>query len=267
MRPGRPSFTAGWVAAQRLRLDHQRPVIAGGDRDAERQLYLGFPRLLRVAAVRPTGMAARTAFFDNETIRAIEGDIEQVVILGAGYDGRALRFRHGEMRWVEVDFPSTQVDKRRRLEALGVPLSHLRFAAVDLMSADLEAALDQAGHLRDVPSLFMCEGLFAYLDPESGAALCTTLRRRAPVGSVLAANFLVAPPTAVHGRLLRSSVDRLLALVGEERRNQFRPGDAERMIAGGGWSIVRYAASRPTATDVGTHMLGLAAVPTPAGGN
>lgn len=261
VRAGRPSVTAGWVAAQRLRLDHERPVCGDGDVEAEQRLYSGFGPILRLAALRPTGMAARTAFFDGETMRAIHGGVEQIVILGAGYDGRAVRFRHGAVRWIEVDFPSTQADKRRRLDALGVTLDHLRFAPADLMVDDVDSALGSAGHDPLKPTLFICEGLFAYLDPDAGSSLCEKLRRRGSAGSVLAANFLVAPPTSISGRALRGTVDRVLSALGERRRNQFRPGDAERMLSEANWSIVRRTASRPARTDAGTYMLGLAAEP------
>src|SRR5437764_15286930 len=136
-------------------------------------------------------MAARTKFFDDETVGAIARGVDQIVIVGAGYDGRALRFGGAGVRWIEVDHPATQADKRRRLAGLGVELDHLKFVAVDLISDDLDVALGDAGHDIDRPTLFICEGLFAYLPLETSRSLCSTLRRRSHADSVLAANFRV----------------------------------------------------------------------------
>ena len=62
-------------------------------------------------------MAARTRFFDEQTQAAIHADVSQVVILGAGYDGRAMRFADPGTRFFEVDQTATQADKRRRLSS------------------------------------------------------------------------------------------------------------------------------------------------------
>ena len=69
---------------------------------------------------RPTGIAERTRVVDAEVARAIGRGTAQVVLLGAGYDGRALRFGGGAVRWFEVDLAATLADKRRRLDALGI---------------------------------------------------------------------------------------------------------------------------------------------------
>jgi O-methyltransferase involved in polyketide biosynthesis len=60
-------------------------------------------------------------------VDAIDRGVKQVVILGAGYDGRALRFRTPGVRFFEVDHPATQIDKLRRLAALGVSVAGISF--------------------------------------------------------------------------------------------------------------------------------------------
>ena len=128
MRKRRPSFTARTVALVRSQLP--RPQTPEGDSDAERRLYLGLRLRFGLPLFAGKGrrnMAERTAFMDDETLRAINDGISQVVIIGAGYDGRALRFRTPGVRFFEVDHPATQADKRRRMLDLGVPLDHVRF--------------------------------------------------------------------------------------------------------------------------------------------
>ena len=262
MRPDRPSLTARWVAAHRARL-HDRPTIPGGDPEAERRLYDGLAsRLLVLPGLAPTGIVERTAFFDRETVTAIGRDFPQVVVVGAGYDGRAVRFGGGATHWIELDYPSTQDDKRARLAGAGADLSFLTFAPIDLLAGDLGAVLAGAGHRPDRPTLFICEGLFAYLTFEACVSLCTTLAGRAHADSVLAANFRVAPAAGPRGAALRRVVDGALALLGEHRKTDFRPGDPERLLAESGWTIIRRDASRPSRLDEGSHLLVVAATPT-----
>ncbi|HZP15172.1 MAG TPA: class I SAM-dependent methyltransferase [Nocardioides sp.] len=227
MRPGRPSFTARWVAAQRARLADQRPTIPTGRPELEAALYRSLGAVLGVSAFRPTSMAARTAFFDRETVCAIERGVPQIVIVGAGYDGRAARFACPAVRWFELDYPSTQEDKRRRLG----PASDLAtFVPIDLATDDVEAALDRGGHDARRPSLFMCEGLFAYLSIADGTALLASLRRCAAPTSGVAANFLVnARPKRV--------ADAGLAVIGERRRARFTAEDPARMLEQAGWHV------------------------------
>jgi methyltransferase (TIGR00027 family) len=260
MGSSRPSLTARWVASNRARLDDSRPTLASGDAEAERRLYAGLSlRVLSLPGMTPTGALRRTAFFDDETVAAMGRGVRQIVILGAGYDGRPLRFGPAAT-WIEVDRPGTQADKRRRLSRLGVDLGHLRFAPVDLLVDDLDAALATAGHDVTLPTLFLCEGLFAYLPMDVCRMVCTRLRARAHAGSTLAANFLIAPSSGSRAHWLRMVTDGVLTLIGEKRRAAFRSGDGEDLFAQAGWRVVRRtAAGRESAK--GGYLLLLAGEP------
>ena len=209
MPSARPSVTARWVAAHRARMEHTRPSTPGADLEGERRLYRDVGGSFAVPLGRPKGMAERTRVVDAEVARAIGRGTTQVVLLGAGYDGRALRFGVGSVRWFEVDLPATQADKRRRLDALGVGHAAVSYLPLDLATGDLDAALDAAGHDRGAPSLFVCEGLLASLTLGAAASLCETLRARAPDGSVLVASFLVSPVPGTPARAVRAATDAL----------------------------------------------------------
>ena len=158
MRSARPSVTARWVAAHRARIERTRPSIPGAELEGERRLYRDVSGVFAVPLGRLAGIAERTRVVDAEVARAIGRGTTQVVLLGAGYDGRALRFGGGAVRWFEVDLPATQADKRRRLDALGIRPVAVSYLPLDLATGDLDAALDAAGHDRAAPSLFVCEG-------------------------------------------------------------------------------------------------------------
>ena len=66
--------------------------------------------------------------------RALGHGTTQIVLLGAGDDGRALRFGGGAVRWFEVDRPATQADKRSRLRALDIATTGTTYLGLDLLA-------------------------------------------------------------------------------------------------------------------------------------
>ena len=240
MRETRPSLTARGVALARDQLS--RAQTPDGDPDAEHRLYatlrptMWWPRTAR----RRQRMEARTRFFDDEVLEALASGTKQVVIVGAGYDGRALRFRAPGVQFFELDHPATQGDKRRRVEALGVPLDHLTFASIDLMRERLGEVLSGAGHDPAQPSLFVCEGLLLYLSGPVVEQLLRDLRSRAAPGSRLAVSTREDLPggsdlTAARGWARRL----LLAVIGEPRRSSFAVGEFGQLLEQTGWRVVR----------------------------
>jgi len=231
----------------------------------EHALYRDVRGIVALPLGRPTTMAERTVFVDNEVARAIGHGVDQIVLLGAGYDGRALRFGGGATRWYEVDDSRTEDDKRRRLASLGVEPSSVTSIGLDLMAAhgpaDLGEALAAAAHDPDRPSLFVCEGLFASLSLEVIASLCTTLRARAPEDSALVATVLVVPETGSRGQALRGAVDLLRRVTGEARRSELYPGDAQKLMVVTGWRVARSQVSTAGRFAQGSHLLLLAAEP------
>ena len=95
-----------------------RPHTPQGDPGAQARLCAGMRPLRRPRA----GILARTRFFDDQVLAAISAGVGQVVICGAGYDDRALRFRSPGVRFFELDHPATQADKLRRLRDMDADL-------------------------------------------------------------------------------------------------------------------------------------------------
>jgi methyltransferase (TIGR00027 family) len=192
----RPSRTSQVVALVRAGLS--RPQTPDGDPGAQARLCAG----MRPAGDMPLRdqLAARTQFFDEQVLAALERGIRQVVILGAGYDDRALRFRSPGVRYFELDHPATQSDKRRLLTRIRTDLSALTLIAADFRYDDVGAALAAAGHDHERASLFLCEGLLVYLDQGAFVGLLAALRSRAARGSTLAVSL------AIHREGLASAV-------------------------------------------------------------
>jgi methyltransferase (TIGR00027 family) len=183
------STTAQRVAA--LRAGFDRPVTPTGDPDAQRRLARG---MKAGGAVKlREHILARTSFFDRAVLEALRRGVEQVVIVGAGYDDRALRFRSPGVRFFELDRPDTQEDKRRRLDGLGHVLNGPTLVPVDLERDSVAELLAVAGQSERRSTLFICEGLLVYLELSDIAELLTGLASRATEDSELAASLAVHP--------------------------------------------------------------------------
>ena len=208
-------------------------------------------------------MAARTAFVDSEVTRAIGLGTAQVVIIGAGYDGRALRFARPGVSWFEVDHPATQADKRMRLARAGVRAPATRFVAVDVVTDDLAGALRAAGFDVRSPVLMVLEGVIGYLPPATTGGLLTTLAGMSVPGSRLVLTVTVARSgTRPTGRL-RDAVRRTgLAALGENPLGTFAPGQVEAVLAASGWRVAR---SEHDCEPGRRHRVGVLVAAEPAG--
>jgi methyltransferase (TIGR00027 family) len=171
------------------RAEMERPATPEGDPTAQRRLCAGMGPGRR--RERPN-IIARTRFFDQQVLAAIEAGVPQLVICGAGYDDRALRFRSSGVRFFELDHPATQADKARRLAELGAG-DDVVLAAADFRTDDVAAVLAAAGHDTARPTLFLCEGLLIYLEADVIDRLLVGLRSRAAGGSALAASMATHP--------------------------------------------------------------------------
>jgi methyltransferase (TIGR00027 family) len=186
MRDGAPSHTAQLVAAQRLHAT--RAPASYGDPDADERLGRDVAGEVSVDGASPMHryLMARTAFFDRYVVNGVDAGVTQFVSVGAGYDGRALRYAHPDVQWFELDHPATQRDKRARLDRLGVDATNIQFIETEIGVDPIIPALLAAGFEPDAPTRFICEGLAIYLAPDVLARLLTDLRALASPGGRLA---------------------------------------------------------------------------------
>ncbi len=185
MKEGKPSATAEGNAALRaaewLRPEDERVCY---DQFARRFLGLRFgvivrSRLLtrialwyaeRILPGAADSLAARTRYIDDYLKQCIADGIEQLVILGAGYDSRAYRFDElkGKVRVFEVDHPDTQRAKIQKVKRIfGSLPSHVTYVGLDLDEKKLGEGLLEAGYRTDKKTLFIWEGVTVYLTPEA----------------------------------------------------------------------------------------------------
>jgi len=217
------------------RAEFTRPHSPGGDPDAQRRLCEGMPPAW-VGRLGPH-LEARTHFFDDRVLTAIGRGIEQIVILGAGYDDRALRFRTPGIHFFELDHPITQVDKRRRLEALPAGLEELTLAPLDFRTDDLGSVLAGCGHDAGRPSLYICEGVLVYLDEPTTIALLGGAASRAAGGSVLAASVAIHAAGVQSAKVVAAANARRPNATAEPWRTMLPAGAQIELLSRSGWAV------------------------------
>jgi methyltransferase (TIGR00027 family) len=195
-------------------------------------------------------IAARTRFVDTQVVRAVADGIRQVVICGAGYDDRALRFRTEGVRFIELDHPATQADKARLLGELGAAEGDVTLASVDFRDDDVGAALDRAGHSAGEASLFVAEGLLVYLDWRVCERLIAALAQRAAPGSVLAVSLATHADGHDSAEVVTSANNRRRTAAAEPWLTILPVAEHVTLLTNAGWRVTRTEWVPAAAVDV-----------------
>jgi len=134
---------------------------------------------------------ARVCFFDDIIRQAVVDGLEQLVILGAGYDTRAYRIEGmDKLRVFEVDQPDTvAVKKGKILEIFGYLPSHVNYIPINFNKERLEDRLSQCGYDPNKKTLFTLEGLTMYLDPMAVDDLLACIVHNSGDGSAVAFDY------------------------------------------------------------------------------
>ena len=173
---------------------------------------------LESARVMADLIALRTAAIDTAVRDAIAAGATQLVILGAGYDGRAWRMPElAGVRVFEVDHPATQGDKRAHLSELPPATGLVSFVSIDFERESLGAVLDRAGHDRSSPTCWIWEGVVMYLTRDAMRATAGGIAGRSAPGSTLIVNY-----HTIHRRFLARLIFRL---IGEPQISAWIPAE------------------------------------------
>jgi methyltransferase (TIGR00027 family) len=248
MKPGRASRTAELVCLGRAIAHCTSPIAEFSDptayellpawaRSRVERLRAGTPpsglreRIWRGYMNRQsTVMIARTVEIDR-VIR--DAAAPQLVVLGAGLDGRAWRMDalHDAVVF-EVDHPDTQRAKRERAGVLTLRAREVRFVPVDFTRDSLDVGLDAAGH--DVPSIttWVWEGVVMYLTrAEIEASLRVIARRSAHGSRVVIVYHRMA--------LQRFAIALAVRWLGEPFRSHFTVDAMRALLATHGFAVTR----------------------------
>jgi methyltransferase (TIGR00027 family) len=170
----------------------------------------------------------RHRFIDDCLQRALASDVEQVVLLGAGYDSRGYRLATDlKGRPVfEVDFPATSRRKARILSRRSdLPIADIRRVEIDFEKDSLQERLREAGFQNGVRSFFVWEGVSMYLTRATVQATLAAIRDITAPRSELAMDFwylLDAPDVLTTAYRVSAN---LLSLLGEPVTFGIHPED------------------------------------------
>jgi methyltransferase (TIGR00027 family) len=173
---------------------------------------------------------ARTVAID----RAVrEAAAPEVVILGAGLDGRA--WRMPELRDAivfEVDHPDTQRDKRERAAHLTPMAREVRFVPVNFERDSLASELEKAGHDRGQPTTWIWEGVVMYLTPADVDATLAAISQRSAARSRVVILYTRSAWT-------QKFVGVFVRQLGEPFRSTFEPDAMRALLARHGFDVTR----------------------------
>jgi len=137
---------------------------------------------------------ARTRYIDAKLRRAAAEGMNQVVILGAGFDSRAYRFHKAYPRLVffEVDLPATISAKQSVVrKVIGALPAHVHYAPIDFNTQSLDDVLSGAGYDSARRTLFILEGVTMYVSAAGNDATFEFIRRHSPAGSLLVYDYIL----------------------------------------------------------------------------
>ena len=223
MKAGRPSLTAHFVTHGRALADaglshipdfHDPTARVFLDDKGKRSLaktekaFREGTRKMSVEMARTMAdmIALRTTAIDTAVRDAIAAGARQLVILGAGYDGRAWRMKElAGVKVFEVDHPATQGAKRARVDQLPQPIGMVTYVSMNFERESLDTALDRAGHDRSSPTCWIWEGVVMYLERDAMLATLKDIAGRSAPGSTLIVNY-----HAPHRRFLAQLIFRFI---------------------------------------------------------
>jgi methyltransferase (TIGR00027 family) len=163
------------------------------------QRYLMFMEMAARAPSRPpfpgvhNSLSARVRYFDDFVKRSICEGLEQLVILGAGYDTRAYRIEglKDKVRVFEVDHPGTQSVKMEKIKDIfGSLPAHVEYVSVDFETEDFGQRLIEHGYERLQKTVFIMEGLIYYLQPKAVDEMLSFIVKNSDVGSAIVFDYV-----------------------------------------------------------------------------
>ncbi len=146
------------------------------------------------------GVLLRSRFAEDRLAQAVGRGVSQLIVLGAGLDSFAYR----QPPWAqalsiyEIDQPSSQSDKRRRLAEAAVDIpGNVTLVPIDFERTSLTDGCAATGIDLGIPAFFTCLGVLGYLNRQAVADIFKFVAEF-PAGSEIVFTYFGAPiPPAV----------------------------------------------------------------------
>jgi methyltransferase (TIGR00027 family) len=137
-------------------------------KQAAERVAASFPLVKEIVKIR-------TRYFDDMLDKQLASDCQQVILLGAGLDTRAVRKAATGVTYFEIDNGATLELKQIRLAEQGIH-ANVRFIPGNYVTDDLIDLLKKNGFDFDLPTYLIWEGNTMYLPEEIDKAVMVQLR-------------------------------------------------------------------------------------------
>lgn len=137
-------------------------------------------------------IVVRERYIDDYLKASLSKGLDQVVILGAGFDTRAYRIAGIEKtRVFEIDQPATQAEKLLRLKKVIDPLpQHVTFLPVDFNTQTLAERLPASGYNEKGKTLFIWQGVTYFLTKEGVDSTLAFIANHSGPGSAVIFDYM-----------------------------------------------------------------------------
>ncbi|KPA15558.1 hypothetical protein MHK_004243 [Candidatus Magnetomorum sp. HK-1] len=186
MKENKYSHTVEGAAAMRAVGRYETKAIPNPDDLAEKLISTKYQIIVKNPILRKLVLAlynfrlpgiyeahlCRTHYFDYIIKNELnDGNVEQLLILGAGLDTRAYRFSkfYNRVQFFEVDHPATIEFKQKRLAEAQIDCKHVTFITVDFETENTQDKLILKGFDRSKRTIVLWEGVTMFLDKDTVA--------------------------------------------------------------------------------------------------
>lgn len=202
-------------------------------------LHVPLIRGLYSHVIAPKGIyeytIARTKYIDTVFKEILARRFDQILIFGAGFDTRALRFQAqaGDTKIFELDAPITQQAKLDQYARRGLSIpANVAFVSIDFDRESLSEKLEEARFSKGGRSLFILEGLLMYLQPESVDETFRVIDRFSGQGSEVVFDYVRASVLRQAGLYYgEREIVKTVAKAGERWRFGIEEGELEQFLS------------------------------------
>lgn len=138
-------------------------------------------------------IVSRVKYFDDFLEKSLKEGLEQLIILGAGFDTRAYRINGLEdVEVFEVDHPDTQHFKVQKIkEIFGSIPENVIYVPIDFETEKIGENLLKKGYNSSLKTLFIMEGFIYYIKPEAVADTLSFIVKNSGKGSAVIFDYLL----------------------------------------------------------------------------
>jgi methyltransferase (TIGR00027 family) len=226
-------FAQFFVRRRSIRMRIARPSIAKVTRKVFDRRYPGFMAIILL----------RNRYYEDALARAVQNGIDQIVLLGAGYDTSAFRLDLGGATLFEVDAPPTQEVKREIIARHGLEATgDVRYVPCDFERDDLPSTLRAHGFDPSRPCLVAWLGVSYFLSEAAVRGTLADVAELSAPGSRLVWDYM--DPRVIDGTTPYVGAQRARRIVirrGEPYCFGVMPWEADALVAEMGFKVADHA--------------------------